>query len=943
MATPKEGAPAGGGRGPDGAGGGGPGAGGEPRPIHHHQYAQLNIKQPMFNWDGNQYESYKMFKNKASILLNGPYVYADGPSKVAAILSWLGDKGFQLYANTDWDRLGKDKTNWQHVLEAFSEHFRPCQTVMQAWYQLGNPYSQQCANQTDFMTRLKELAAEGGFSNPEEIVKFLFLIHNTNQKVREYLIDKAEPTKTVHEFLTMARTVESQTATETLSKKLLANVGGTSIGAVGKQKFQRPGTPGKKKPGYRQPSASPGRKCGKCGFSHKPNQCPAYGKTCKTCKGKNHFWKVCKTKNPNKLQKGGPRTSRKDQHEVGQEYQTGYQSELEIHEDSVHIEFSRYTFGKLNGPKTNIMFDEVTNSQALGDLRLKNRAGIANTERFKLDSGAGANLLPIGMYSKLFSKKDRDLDGSIDPRVKLYAANNSIIKQLGSVRLRVQVGQVDKVCHFYVVPNYIKPIFGLPDLLKMEIVKFSVPITNDWTQVTSIDETSILPGLTKGDVLERYHDVFSGLGKLKVDPVKIHLKKGAEPVRRPCRRVPIALRPKFKEELDNSVEKGILTKLNKNQVTEWLNSFVNVNKANGKLRVCLDPTGLNPYILRPVFNSYTLDEISFKLRGAKVFTVCDANKGFFQVPLHEDSKHLTAMLTPEGVYVHNVLAMGLSLSSDVFEMIMRDILKGLPGVINIADDLLIFGRDVQEHDRNLLGVLNKARSVGLTLNPDKLKFKCNSVPFFGNLVTSEGIKPDPKKIESIANWPSPTNLKELQSFLGAVNYLSKFIPTLSSLRNPLSGLCKKNSEYMWTGTHEKAFQTIKQAVCDTTMLCYYDKDLPIFIEVDASGQGLGAVLLQGDVTQEELNNSSQVDGKYLKFRDKLKPIAFASKSLSEAENRYSNIERELLGWYGLYSTLTITPLPTVLTSLVTINHCNLCSVARLLLHVAQEQLGFCLR
>ena len=562
MATPKEGEPAGGGRGPEGAGGGGPAAEGDPRPIHHHQYAQLNMKQPMFNWDGNQYESYKMFKNKASILLYGPYVYADGPSKVAAILSWLGDKGFQLYANTDWDRLGKDKTNWMQVLDAFSEHFWSCQTVMQAWYQLGNLYSQQCGNQTDFMTRLKELAAEGGFSNQDEIVKFLFLIHNTNQKVREYLIDKADPSKTVHEFLTMARTVESHTATETLSKKFLANVGGTAIAAVGKQKFPRSGTPGKKKPAYRQPSASPGRKCTKCGFSHKPNQCPAYGKT---CKGKKHFWKVCKTKNPNKgTQRGTPRTSRRDQHEVGQEYQTGYQSELEFHEDSVHIEFSSDSFGKLNGPKTNIMFDEITNSQALGDLKLKNRVGKNNIERFKLDSGAGANLLPIGMFSKLFSKKDRDLDGSIDPRVKLFAANNSIIKQLGSVRLRVQVGSIDKVCHFYVVPNYIKPIFGLPDLLIMEIVKFSVPISNNWGQSTSIDETSISSGLTKGDVLERYHDVFSGLGKLKVDPVKIHLKKGTEPVRRPCRKVPIALRPKFKKELDSSVEKGILTKLNKN-------------------------------------------------------------------------------------------------------------------------------------------------------------------------------------------------------------------------------------------------------------------------------------------------------------------------------------------------------------------------------------------
>ena len=250
------------------------------------------------------------------------------------------------------------------MLDAFSEHFRPCQTTIQTWYQLGNLYSQQCRNQTDFMTRLKELAAEGGFTNQEEIVKFLFLIHNTNQKVREYLIDKADPTKTVREFLTLARTVESHTATKTLSKKFLVNVGSTAIGAVGKQKLPRSGTPGKKKPGNRQYSASLGRKCTKCGYSHKPNQCPAYVKTCKTCKGKKHFWKVSKTKNPNKgAQKGGPRTSRKDHHEVGQEYQTGYQSEIEFHENSVHIEISSDSFGRLNGPKTNIMFDEVTNSQ----------------------------------------------------------------------------------------------------------------------------------------------------------------------------------------------------------------------------------------------------------------------------------------------------------------------------------------------------------------------------------------------------------------------------------------------------------------------------------------------------------------------------------------------------------------------------------------------------
>ena len=156
------------------------------------------------------------------------------------------------------------------------------------------------------------------------------------------------------------------------------------------------------------------------------------------------------------------------------------------------------------------------------------------------------------------------------------------------------------------------------------------------------------------------------------------------------------------------------------------------------------------------------------------------------------------------------------------------------------------------------------------------------VPFFGNVVSDQGILPDPKKVQSIKNWPSPKSPKELQSFLGAVNYLSKFIPELSSLRSPLQGLVKKDSEYLWTGTHEQAFQRIKSAVCESTLLSYYERELlgvvwakikPIFIEVDASGQGLGAVLLQGNVSSEELKQASQTEGKYLKFRNRLKPIA----------------------------------------------------------------------
>ena len=197
-----------------------------------------------------------------------------------------------------------------------------------------------------------------------------------------------------------------------------------------------------------------------------------------------------------------------------------------------------------------------------------------------------------------------------------------------------------------------------------------MPIVSQWTEgETSIDEassrSSLSSGLTKDEVLERFKEVFTGLGRLKVEPVKIHLTKDAKPVRRPCRRVPIAIRGKFKDELDSLCKQKVLTKLDKNEVTEWLNSFVNVDKEDTTLRVCLDPSGLNPYIIRPVFNSYTLDEISYILKDAKVFTVCDANKGFFQVPLAEESKKLTAMLTPEGVYVQMASILSSEINSNL--------------------------------------------------------------------------------------------------------------------------------------------------------------------------------------------------------------------------------------------------------------------------------------
>ena len=211
----------------------------------------------------------------------------------------------------------------------------------------------------------------------------------------------------------------------------------------------------------------------------------------------------------------------------------------------------------------------------------------------------------------------------------------------------------------------------------------------------------------------------------------------------------LALKDQFKQELDNMVSQGILSKLDDVNVNapEWLNSFVVVKKPNGKLRICLDPTDLNPFIVRPVCNARTLDEITALLKDAVHFAVFDSTKGFFHVPLDEASKMLTAMLTSVGIYIYNVLAMGLSNATDIFESCIHQILEGLNRTINTADDVLVFGCDYDSFKSNVISFLDQCVEKDLHLNPDKIRIKIPNVPFFGQVLTKEGLRPDPHKVD----------------------------------------------------------------------------------------------------------------------------------------------------------------------------------------------------
>ena len=159
------------------------------------------------------------------------------------------------------------------------------------------------------------------------------------------------------------------------------------------------------------------------------------------------------------------------------------------------------------------------------------------------------------------------------------------------------------------------------------------------------------------------------------------------------------------------------------------------------------------------------------------------------------------MLTPLGVFIYNVLAMGLSNANDIFEQCLWVILHDLPGVLNIADDILVFGETYEEFKDSVLRFLDHCVEKDLHLNADKFKLNCDAVPFFGHLLTKNGVKPDPKKVEAICIWPIPEDITQLQSFLGA-----KFRPHLSALWAPSQDLLKSESEYVWSANHHVCFE-----------------------------------------------------------------------------------------------------------------------------------------
>ena len=386
--------------------------------------------------------------------------------------------------------------------------------------------------------------------------------------------------------------------------------------------------------------------------------------------------------------------------------------------------------------------------------------------------------------------------------------------------------------------------------------------------------------LTQEKVESTYVDVFQGLGKFPGEPYKLRLKPDAVPAKHRPRKVPVHLQDAFHEEVEWLVKIDVLEKVT--EPTEWVNSFVIVEKVidssnahspnhviKKSIWLCIDPKDLNEALEREPYYSRTIDELISMFAGAKVFTIVDMDRGYWQVVLHSESRKLTCMVFDIWRYQFKRLPMGSKVASDIFQRMLDSVYIGLPGVTGIADDMVIFSRNEEEHDRNLILFLETTRKNGLVLNKRKLQFKKEEVSFFGHRWNSTGISPDPKKTESILKMQFPPDKETMHSFLGLVNFLNRYTPRLAELCSPLRKLILKDSHYSPGDPEHTAFDAIKAEFQKKIILPYFDRNKETILQTDASKKGFGAVILQEE-----------------------QPIYYASRALTSAEKNYQNLERE---------------------------------------------------
>lgn len=417
------------------------------------------------------------------------------------------------------------------------------------------------------------------------------------------------------------------------------------------------------------------------------------------------------------------------------------------------------------------------------------------------------------------------------------------------------------------------------DCVQFGDVPFSVKRIDTVLKLLNCDNLNEEEKISLHKICAKFADVFHIAGDVleisKLPMQEIRIKPGVSPIYTRQYRLPYAQKAEVHKQIDKMLKDGIIT----DSKSEWSSPLLVVPKKAGlqqTWRVVTDYRAINNVIQDDPFPLPLVEEVLDSLNGALYYSHLDLTQAYYQVGLEEKSRKYTAFSTDRGRYELTRIPMGMKTSANCFSRAMTLAMTGLTheSCLIYLDDLCVFGSTLENHNQNLIKVLQRLRDLNLKLNPSKCKFLQKDILYLGHVVSANGIQPDPEKIKVIQNYPMPTTVKETKRFVAFANFYRKYIKGFADIAKPLNALTKKGVKFIWSEECQNSFETLKTALTNPPVLAFpnFDKNNQFVLKTDASNMALGAILCNSDD----------------------RPVAYASRQLSKAEISYPVIQKELL-------------------------------------------------
>ena len=378
-------------------------------------------------------------------------------------------------------------------------------------------------------------------------------------------------------------------------------------------------------------------------------------------------------------------------------------------------------------------------------------------------------------------------------------------------------------------------------------------------------------------LINKFQDVFS---KDEWDLGLTHLTEhaistgDAAPIKQPPRRVPLAYAEKEKKAIEELQAKGVI----RESVSPWASPIVLVSKKDGGVRPCVDYRKVNELVKPDGFPLPRIQDCLDAVAGSRLFSTFDLTSGYFQIPLKEEDIPKSAFVCKYGHFEMTRMPFGLNNSASTFQRTMELALQGLQWITCLIyiDDIIVFGKSFDEHLQRIEQVLERIRTAGLKLKPEKCNMLQRDVIFLGHVVSGEGVSPSPVNVAKILDWPRPKTAKQVKQFVAMGSYYRRYVKDFAGKVRPMVELTKKGKRFLWSEACERSFEQLKRALVSSDIMGYPLNDAGDFIlDVDASDVGIGGILHQMQEGRERV-------------------IAYASRALNKAETNYCITEKELL-------------------------------------------------